>query len=143
MALRLDAADLVTRVQAVERSLAHAEKLTAVGEAAARIAHDVRNPITAARSLAQQLVTEADDPFREEHTMMLSELERVEHHVAALLRFSRRDEPNLVRVDVAEVVRRALAPLLSRLAADTVTVTLEAPDRLAIVADAEALHNVK
>src|SRR5262249_13767234 len=51
LALLLDGADLLTRAVAVERSLAHAEKLAAVGELAARIAHEIRNPVTAARSL--------------------------------------------------------------------------------------------
>ena len=47
-----------TRAVAVERSLAHSEKLAAVGELAARVAHEIRNPVTAARSLAQLMVRE-------------------------------------------------------------------------------------
>jgi two-component system sensor histidine kinase HydH len=49
----LDGAELLERAVAVERALAHSEKLAAIGELAARIAHDIRNPVTAARSLAQ------------------------------------------------------------------------------------------
>ena len=51
-ALVLDAAELLERAVTVERSLAHTEKLAAVGELAARVAHEIRNPVTAARSLA-------------------------------------------------------------------------------------------
>src|SRR5262249_18068744 len=50
MAPILDSADLLARAVAVERSLAHAEKLAAIGETAARIAHEIRNPVTPAPS---------------------------------------------------------------------------------------------
>jgi signal transduction histidine kinase len=86
LALVLDGADLLARAVSVERSLAHAEKLAAIGELSARIAHDIRNPVTAARSLAQQLMREPGSPFGAEHRVILDELERVERQVAALLR---------------------------------------------------------
>src|SRR5438034_591939 len=63
LGLVLDAAELLARTVAVERSLAHAEKLAAIGELAARVAHEIRNPVTAARSLAQQLAREPDPPL--------------------------------------------------------------------------------
>src|SRR2546425_12279214 len=78
LALLLDGADLLARAVAVERSLAHAEKLAALGELAARIAHEIRNPVTAARSLAQQLAREPGLPCVAEHRLILEELERVE-----------------------------------------------------------------
>src|SRR5439155_300092 len=92
LALLLDGADLLARTVAVERSLAHAEKLAALGELAARIAHEIRNPVTAARSLAQQLSREPGLPWVAEHRLILEELERVERRVGELLRFARRDE---------------------------------------------------
>jgi len=76
LAIVLDAAELVARAVAVERSLAHAEKLAAIGETAARIAHDIRNPVTAARSLAQQLAQEPGVAFGTELGVILAELER-------------------------------------------------------------------
>src|SRR5262249_12034680 len=103
----LDGGELLARAVAVERSLAHAEKLAAIGEVTARIAHDIRNPVTAARSLAQQLVREPL-PFAGELGLVLAELERVERQVAGLLRFSRRDEVRLERVDLTEVVRATM-----------------------------------
>src|SRR5262249_1889942 len=71
LALVLDGTELLARTVAVERSLAHAQKLAAIGELAARIAHDIRNPVTAARSLAQQLAGEPGAPFGEELGVIL------------------------------------------------------------------------
>ncbi len=115
LALVLDASELLARAVAVERSLAHAEKLAAIGELTARIAHDIRNPVTAARSLAQQLASETGAPFHDEHALILEELERVERQVAALLRFARREELRLEPVDVGELVRGTLASFRTRL----------------------------
>src|SRR5581483_4320879 len=72
LGLVLDGAELLARAVGVERSLAHAEKLAAIGETAARIAHDIRNPVTAARSLAQQLAREPGSRFQAEHELILA-----------------------------------------------------------------------
>jgi signal transduction histidine kinase len=74
-ALLLDAAELLERARSVERSLAHSEKLAAIGELAARVAHEIRNPVTAARSLAQQLVRAPHSPMNVEHAGLILDVE--------------------------------------------------------------------
>jgi len=142
LALVLDAADLLDRALTVERSLAHAEKLAAIGELAARIAHEIRNPITAARSLAQQLAHEPESPFAVEHGLILLELERVERQVASLLRFARREEFRFGRVDLGELVARTIADLRPRLDDAGIDVTLERAIGLTSRADAEKIRQV-
>jgi signal transduction histidine kinase len=142
LALLLDGADLLTRAVGVERSLAHAEKLAAVGELAARIAHEIRNPVTAARSLAQQLVREPAAPFQEELGIILAELERVERQVASLLRFARRDELHVAPVDLAELVRGVLASLRPRLDAASIALALDLRAGVLARADGEKLRQV-
>src|SRR5262249_61102007 len=66
LALLLDGAALLARSVAIERSLAHAEKLAASGETAAPIAHDIGDTVTPARRLAQQPVEEPGSPFAHE-----------------------------------------------------------------------------
>lgn len=142
LALVLDAADLLARALGVERSLAHAEKLAAIGETAARIAHEIRNPITAARSLAQQLAREPGSPFVAEHEVILSELERVERQVAELLRFARREEFRLERVELGELVRAAVDRLRPRLDGAGIRVEVQAAGRLHARGDREKLGQV-
>jgi signal transduction histidine kinase len=142
MALLLDGAELLARAVGVERSLAHAEKLTAIGELVARVAHDIRNPITAARSLAQQLAREPGGPFAEEHALILEELGRVDRQVAALLRFSRREEPTLAPLDLAALARETLAALRPRLDATGVRVVLDAGTAVTARAERERLRQV-
>ena len=142
LALVLDTAEALARAVAVERTLAHAEKLAAVGETAARIAHDIRNPVTAARSLAQQLAHDAAVSDREVATVIVEELDRVERQVAALLRFSRCEDFHFDAVDLGALARSSLEPLRSRLNAEEVRVELDAPHGIVARADGEKLRQV-
>jgi two-component system sensor histidine kinase HydH len=142
LALVLDAADLLERAVAVERSLAHAEKLAAIGETAARIAHDIRNPVTAARSLAQQLARGATSGDTDAAHVIVEELDRVEQQVAALLRFSRREEFRFGPVDLGALARAALEPLRPRLEAARIHIELDAPGGIVARADGEKMRQV-
>ena len=142
LALILDTTELLERAVSVERSLAHAEKLAAVGETAARIAHDIRNPVTAARSLAQQLARAPLGADGEAARVIVEELDRIEHHVSALLRFARREEFRFEAVDLGLLVRGALEPFLPRLRAAEVDVELDAPGGIVARADAERMRQV-
>ena len=143
LGLLLDAADLLERTVAVERSLAHAEKLAAIGELAARIAHEIRNPVTAARSLAQLLASDPTAPENTEHAgLILGELERVERQVRELLRFARREDYRLEPVDLGEVAAHALQPARPRLDAARVAVALEVAPGVVVRADREHLRQV-
>ncbi|HLY38357.1 MAG TPA: ATP-binding protein [Candidatus Binatia bacterium] len=138
----LDGAALLARAVAVERSLAHAEKLAAIGELAARIAHDLRNPVTAARSLAQQLMGQPSAPFAAEHALILGELERVERRIAGLLRFARREEFDYGPVDLVELVQGTATALAARLVADGIVLSVDAKIGVTVRADREKIRHV-
>jgi signal transduction histidine kinase len=143
LALLLDGAALLERTVAVERSLAHAEKLAAIGELAARIAHEIRNPITAARSLAQLLVRDPTAPENTEHVgLILGELERVESQVRGLLQFARREEYRFEPVDLAELVRVTLGPMRRRLEEAEVRMDVSTRPGVVVRADREKLRQV-
>src|SRR5262249_8978179 len=112
------------------------------GELAARIAHEIRNPVTAARSLAQQLAREPGAPFHDELGVILEELERVERQVASLLRFARRGGCRFAPVDCAQLVRGAVGALRPRLDAEAVEVGLDLEPGVMARGDAEKLRQV-
>ena len=142
-ALVLDAAELLERALTVERSLAHSEKLAAVGEMASRVAHEIRNPVTAARSLAQLMVRDPASPHAAEHAeLILAELGRVERQVQALLRFARREEFSFAPVDLGDVARSALEPLRQRLEASGIAVESAIAAGVMARADREKLRQV-
>lgn len=71
---------------------AELERLAVVGELAASFAHEVRNPLTGVRSLAQRLAEEeVDEPRRRRYAdVIVREVGRVEKIVADLLGAARR-----------------------------------------------------
>jgi signal transduction histidine kinase len=74
---------------------AEAERLAVVGELAASLAHEIRNPLTGVRSLAQRLAEEEiDEPRRRRYAgVILEEVGRVERLVSRLLGVARRTPP--------------------------------------------------
>lgn len=143
LALVLDGVELLERAIRVERSLAHSEKLAAIGELAARMAHEIRNPVTAARSLAQLMVRDPTSVLNSEHAeLILAELERVERQVAALLRFARREDLRLEPVDLSELVSETADALRTRADDSGVELAIDAEPGRVVSADRERLRQV-
>src|SRR6185436_14080222 len=70
------------------------------------VEHEIRNPVTAARSLAQQLCREPTSPLNAEHAaLIVEEMERVERRIAALLQYARKEEFRPEPVDLTELAR--------------------------------------
>jgi signal transduction histidine kinase len=92
---------------------AEQERLAVVGELSASLAHEIRNPLTGVRSLAQRLAEEeiADDRRRRYASVILEEVGRVERLVANLLGIAKR-APRVRDADA----RTPLAPLFEDLA---------------------------
>jgi CubicO group peptidase (beta-lactamase class C family)/signal transduction histidine kinase len=92
---------------------AEQERLAVVGELSASLAHEIRNPLTGVRSLAQRLAEEEipEDKRRRYASVILEEVGRVERLVANLLGIARR-APRVRDADA----RTPLAPLFDDLA---------------------------
>lgn len=94
---------------ALANARAHGEKLAALGGAAARIAHEIRNPLTAARSLVQIMSTAESDGLGEP---AIRELDRIGGLVRDLLLFARRDDLQTAEtVELPDLCREAVAQL--------------------------------
>jgi two-component system sensor histidine kinase HydH len=83
----------------------------------ASIAHEIRNPITAARSLVAQIGEDPAAPDNAEFARVaLEELDRVERSISHLLRFARDQEIVPEDVDLQDVFRSSLETFQARLA---------------------------
>jgi signal transduction histidine kinase len=109
---------------ALANARAHGEKLAALGAAAARIAHEIRNPLSAARSLVQLLAAAPQSDGLGEPA--LEELDRIGSLVTDLLLFARRDDlRDAGEVDLALVCRDALDQVAALAAEAGVEVSAE------------------
>jgi signal transduction histidine kinase len=137
VAKRVDAGVSRERRSLVDAHARHVEQL------AAGVAHEIRNPITAAKSLVQQM---GEDPTARDNVeyanVALAELERVERSISHLLRFAREEDIAFGEVHVDEVVEAALATLAERSAALGVAVERDVAVLRPLRGDAEKLRRV-
>ena len=104
---------------------AKAERLAALGRVAAGIAHEIRNPIAAARLQGENAL--AGDDFRRREAIgdMLGQIERLDGLVGELLAMTQRVEPKPVPVDVAAFLASHIARHTETAAAKSLTVSAE------------------
>jgi two-component system sensor histidine kinase AtoS len=81
----------LSRIRALEAEVRRGERLSALGQMALALAHEIRNPLGAIRGVAQLLGDELGGagPFRDHLTVMLAEIDRVNRVMEALLDLGR------------------------------------------------------
>lgn len=96
-----------TRLATLESDAARSERLASIGEMAAGIAHEVRNPLASLRGCAQELAELATGPDGSDADglarIMVSEADRVSGLIEDFLGLARMRAPDLVPVDVVAV----------------------------------------
>ena len=109
----------------------------------ASIAHEIRNPITAAKSLVQQM---GEDPGSNDNLeyaeTALSELDRVERSISHLLRYARDEEPRMNILELRSVAIAAVEGLRDRAESAGVELTIEFDRAGEMPGDAEKLRRV-
>ncbi|MFJ7679428.1 ATP-binding protein [Peribacillus sp. NPDC097198] len=93
----------VTQIRETERRLRRSEKLSIVGELAASVAHEVRNPLTSLKGFVQ-LLSSSDHPHEKYYTIMLSELDRINLIVSELLVLAKPQELTLSENQIVELM---------------------------------------
>ncbi len=96
--------------------LLQSERLSALGEMAARIAHEVRNPLVSIGAAARVVEEElpAGSPVVEEARAIAREVRRLDHIVSDFLRFARPGRLLRTSVDVAALLEETLSLLRTR-----------------------------
>ncbi|MEW6269164.1 MAG: ATP-binding protein, partial [Thermodesulfobacteriota bacterium] len=126
-----------------ETASVRTEKQASIDELSATIAHEIRNPIAAAKSLVQQM---GEDPRSVENVeyanVALEELDRVEKSISHLLRYAKEEDLKFAPTNLAGVVDAALTELRAKLDAAQVSVARNYIGGPTIVGDAEKLRQV-
>jgi len=100
-----------------EEIFRNTERLISLGELSARVAHEIRNPLTGVRTTVQFVTSKlrAGDSRREDLHDVLKELDRIEQIITDLLLFARPQAARPVETNLKEVLDKVLDNLALRL----------------------------
>lgn len=91
------------------QDLARAERLAALGELAATVAHELRNPLAGIRMALHNLRAECTDPaLQRRFDLIIAELERLNHHLNQLLDQARHQPEPICQVELDRIIGETL-----------------------------------
>ncbi len=135
----------ITEYIAMEERLLHSERLAAVGNTVARIAHEIKNPLLIIGGFARQLlkVPALDDQARNKLTTMAQEVSHLEEMVAEMRDFVRRPPAQKQPGQIEAAIQDALELFQDFFREHNIQVRLVAETPLPPVAfDPKQLHQV-
>jgi len=98
-------------IKALEQKVRDSEKLAAVGRMAASVAHEVRNPLSSIKGLAQFMSNSAQEGSKQKQhaQIMVKEVDRINRVINDLLTFSRPLQLELKPTNVNELIGHAVS----------------------------------
>lgn len=130
----------------VATSMARAEQLACLGEMAAGLTHEIKNPLAAVMAALETLVQDTDQgnrPQREILAQMLRELQRAHSTLDRLLTLARPPKPRQVKLDVAKLLREMAVLFEPRARRRNINFELRIPQPLpTLEADPDLLSQV-
>jgi signal transduction histidine kinase len=107
VAIAIDDSLLAEENVRLVKELAERERMASLGRMAATVAHEIKNPLSAIKSIAQ--VMREDESLRDEYgrdlSLIVGETNRLSQSVTQLLSFARRESPAEQSLPVDELVR--------------------------------------
>jgi signal transduction histidine kinase len=125
LAPALEVCELIADKIKLERELAEKAKMAFLGDMAARIAHNVKNPLSSMKTLLQVLERDASLPARAQQDcgMVIGEIDRLNKNISQLLRYAKEARDIDRACDLEAVVKRVI--VLSRAEADRLGVKVD------------------
>jgi signal transduction histidine kinase len=117
------------------------ERLAAIGQLAAGVAHELRNPLATIRLRAQMAQRKSnEDATTQSSSVILKEVDRLDAMIERLLDLSRPIRLNLTKVDISELAGTAVQRWMAR--SPDISMEYVGPDGLCVSMDAMRLEQV-
>jgi len=108
------------------------DRLAAVGTLAARLAHEIRNPLVSIKTVTELLPERIDDPEFRTHFLgiAINEIDRIKQLVDDMLNFSKPYAPKFQNEDVNQIIHDMLHLLQSETRSKNLTVNYDPDENL-------------
>jgi signal transduction histidine kinase len=135
----------------MQSELVASQRMAAVGEMAAAVAHGIGNPLSSIRAAAQVAMLDADEgngagpdsKMKENLQSIIQQVDRVQKRMQGLLNFAKPLEPHAVPVEVNALLRDVVESLRARFNSAAVMQQLDLDDNLPkVMSDASHLEQV-
>ncbi len=95
----------------LERELAERDKMATLGQMAATVAHNIKNPLSSIKTIVQLMREDGEIALKYDRDLSLinSEIDRLSNSVAQLLKFSRPGITVQAKVDLTQVLKKTVS----------------------------------
>jgi signal transduction histidine kinase len=136
---------VVEQLQQSQREVLRAEQLAAVGQLAAGVAHELRNPLMSIKLLAQTAAKQGTDACLRGKDIEVLHVAttRLENSLQSLLDFARPSKPEKRRFELRPVVDETIGLVSGRASRQSVRIDLDAPGGpIELIADIGQIRQV-
>lgn len=123
------------KLREAQQELIRKERLAALGEMAATVAHEIRNPMTAIRGFAQRIGRRLHDPATADKylNIIISEVDRLDEVIRSVLDFGKRPVMRKQAARIDGIIREALLILDDKIKRKSLKVKKRIDERLPLV----------
>jgi signal transduction histidine kinase len=107
----------------LEREIFKKERMASIGQMAATLAHEIKNPLSSIKSITQSLQEQVeDDSMKRDLDVIVHEVDRLNSSVNQLLRFARSSSQDMTDVSVILIMERVIKVLQNECEAQKVEI---------------------
>ncbi len=132
----------ITETRKMEELMSMVDRLYSIGLTAASLAHEIKNPLTSIKVLAQTLADELSNDKKEIALRIARQIDRVNELISKLLLYTKPSKSKPTYVKVRNVVQEVVEVLQGYIDKKKLNVKLNIPDNIEILVDPKDLHQI-
>lgn len=132
------------RAQEARLQLERSQKLSLVGQIAAGMAHEIKNPLASIKGAVEILGDEStsEEDKREFRGIVIKEIKRINRSLMDFLEFARPSDADLSRIDISETIEAGVKQVERQAHDRGVIISKHIEGRIFVDGDEEKIHQV-